>query len=582
MKRLFVLVGVTVPLMVSAGCGSNSSGSGTGGHGGTGTGGAGTGGAGTGGVDGGAPDSAPRDAAAGGSGGSAGGSGTGGSAGSGGGGVVGPTLAQLCAPAAGGAVGAGGGAGGAAAGLAFVNQTYTGDGRVVPSEAVFGFINTIDDPHAQTLRLHNGGTSAVQITSLQIVGNTAAPAANAPATPGTAGGTLFPLTYNQVSIPAAFKITPSMTIPVTLAAGADLDVSVQFLSTKTNPPDRMLNIGGQAVSAVLVAQADGRCVPAGLYGVSLWNNTETAPDATTGLPSNNWARYEPTFGQIVATLGYKVNLGAAFIQLLNTNDMSIPSVGLSTEEVQVHKFVKADANAPVQLLTVGRFSPPTDIPYGWYPTGSLTGTPATGGAGGAGGAGGGGAAGGGGRGRTDGDRDRRAAGGDSVWFDPGGDAAIAASGRCHDARQPTGRGLEHVELQRAGVAALERRLHRHHIRSRRDDSLRHLGLHEPKDDRRAQFGRGSDTERRQRGLRLLGGRAERRWRAQSPLARLSAEKSRGRSGSEQLSAGLGGSDQRRLPGLRLRAEERQSGALKPERRSRDLNVDELPLDPLRP
>jgi hypothetical protein len=394
MKRLSFLVGVAVSFVVFAGCGSSGGSSGTGGKG---TGGAGSGGSGFG-TGGAGTDGGPSDTVAGSGGaidasaiGGASQGGAGGGAGTGAaGGSAAPTLAQLCAPAA------GAGGIGAASGLAFVNQTYDGDNRVVPSEAIFSFINTFDDPHLQTLRLHNSGQNPVQITSLQIVDNTLAPGANASATPGAAGGTLFPLTYNQVSIPAAFKITPSVAIPTTLAAGADLDVSVQFLSTRTMPPDRMLNIGGQAVSVVLVAQTAGGCVPAGLYGLSLWNNSETPPGMVGGsLPSNNWARYEPTFGQIVATLGYKINLGSTFIQLLNTNDMSIPNIGFSTEEVQVHRFVRANAAAPVQLYTVGRFSPPTDIPFGWYAVGSLTGTSvATGGSGAGGGAGGTGGAGG--------------------------------------------------------------------------------------------------------------------------------------------------------------------------------------------
>ncbi|MEP6654389.1 MAG: hypothetical protein ABJA82_13595, partial [Myxococcales bacterium] len=372
--------------------------SGTGGR--PGSGGAGTGGSvGTGGtgatIDGGVPDSAggaasggSTPAQTGGAGGSAGGPG-------------GPTLASLC-PATAGVGGAAGAGGATAMSLAFTNVTYQGDPRVIPSEALFSFINTVDDPHTQIMRLHNSGTTDVHITSLQLVGNTLAPGTNPPATPGAAGGTLFPLNYNEVSLPAAFKITPNKTIPATLAAGADLDVTVQFLSTQTNPPDRMYNIGGQAVSAVLVAKTDAPgCIPAGLYAVSLWNNSETGLDSTTTpptLPSANWARYEPTFGQVVATLGYKVNLGSDFIQELNTNNMAILGPAYSTEEVQVHTFVKADSSAPVQLLAVGRFAPPTDLPYGWYPVGSLTGMPtgaggAGGAASGAGGAGVGGAAG---------------------------------------------------------------------------------------------------------------------------------------------------------------------------------------------
>jgi hypothetical protein len=374
-----VLVIAIIPFTALGGCSSSSGGAAAGGRGG----GAGTyGGAGAGGAE------DAGSSTAGGSGNTDGGLDAGSAAG------APPTLAELCpsAAAAGGSAGAGGAAGNAGVGLTFVNNSYQGDPRVNPSEAVFSYINSVDDPKTQTMRLHNGGTASIQIASLQVVGNPMPPATNPPTTPGPAGGTQFPLTYNQVSLPSAFKITPSMPIPATLAAGADLDVEVQFLSTKTSPPDRMLNFGGQGATAVLVAETANGCVPAGLYAVSLWNNSESNPDPTTGVPTNNWARYEPTFGQIIATLGYKVNVGAFLIGLLNTNDMSIPGVGLSTEEVQVHKFVKADSTVPVQLLAVGRFAPPTNLPFGWYPVGSLKGTAAAGGAGGAGGTGGAGGA----------------------------------------------------------------------------------------------------------------------------------------------------------------------------------------------
>jgi len=357
---------------------------------------------------GGQPDVHQADAQTGGTGGApiatggAGGtpSGTGGGAvGTGGGAGVAPpafTLAQLC----GSATGAGGAGGGAslATSLTYTNQTYLGDPRVSPSEALFSYINSTDDPTKQVLRLHNGGTASVMIKGLHVVDNVSPPSTSPPATPGPRGGTLFPPTYAQISLPAAFAVSlppGSSTFPMTLAPNADLDVTVQFLSTKTNPPDRNFNIGGQPVSAVLVADSDGGCAPAGLYAVSLWNNSETLMDPTANnLPSTNWARYEPTFGQVVATLGYKVNLGSVFIQLLNTNDMSLPSPGLITEEVQTHAFVKADPTQAVQLLAVGRFAPPTDIPFGWYPIGSLTGKTVSGGAGGVGGASGSSGAGG--------------------------------------------------------------------------------------------------------------------------------------------------------------------------------------------
>lgn len=90
---------------------------------------------------------------------------------------------------------------------------------------------------------------------------------------------------------------------------------------QTDPPDRMQNIGGQAVTAALSAATADGCAKAGLYAIGLWNHSELEVDPATQLPSNNWARYEPTLGQVIATLGYRVNVGPALTALLNINEM---------------------------------------------------------------------------------------------------------------------------------------------------------------------------------------------------------------------------------------------------------------------
>jgi hypothetical protein len=256
--------------------------------------------------------------------------------------------------------------------LTFTNLTYANDPRVRPNEALFSGVNTLDDPYTQIMRLHNGGTSAVTITSVGI-----APQA-----------TLFPVVFRQTSNTKAFQATAvatsdagadaattALTLPQTIAAGGDLDVEVQFLSTQTSPPTRYDNTGGDAVAALLVAESSTDCVEAGLYGVGLWNDSESV-DA--GIPTANYGRYEPTLGQIIATLGYQVNVGILLQTFLNVNQVSAfamdppPEGDTPSDEVVIQNFVLADTTKPAVLLAPARFAPKYDFPFGFYPTGSVT------------------------------------------------------------------------------------------------------------------------------------------------------------------------------------------------------------------
>ncbi|MDP9150673.1 MAG: hypothetical protein M3O36_12145 [Myxococcota bacterium] len=262
----------------------------------------------------------------------------------------------------------------AAAVVSFTNETYANDPRLLrKDEAIFTGLNTLDDPYTQKMRLHNGGAAPVTITGIGI-----APQSS-----------LFPAGYRQHSAPAAFKATvvaasdagtdaaaSALSLPVTIAAGVDLDVEIQFLSTKTNPPPRVDNTGGEAVAALLVARTSADCVQAGLYGVSLWNNTESIDDA--GVPTNNYGRFEPTLGQIIATLGYQVNVGDNLKTYLNVNQVTAfamappPAGDTPSDEVIIRDFVLADPSKPAVLLAPARFAPKVDYPFGWFATGSVS------------------------------------------------------------------------------------------------------------------------------------------------------------------------------------------------------------------
>jgi hypothetical protein len=285
---------------------------------------------------------------------------------------VGTTTSAIVAPCPVPEAGADAGdAGDAGPTLTITNFTYANDPRVRPTEALFSGVNTLDDPYTQIMRVHNNGASSVTITSVGI-----APQA-----------TLFPVSFRQTSNPAAFNATvvatsdagadastTALALPQTIPAAGDLDIEVQFLSTQTNPPTRYDNTGGDAVAALLVAQSSTACTQAGLYAVALWNDSESV-DA--GVPTSNYGRYEPTLGQIIATLGYQVNVGILLETFLNVNQVSAlamdppPNGDTPSDEVIIPTFALADPTKPAVILAPARFAPKFDFPFGWYTPGSI-------------------------------------------------------------------------------------------------------------------------------------------------------------------------------------------------------------------
>jgi hypothetical protein len=242
---------------------------------------------------------------------SAGASGADSNAGSGGLGVAGSGGSNTA-----GSAGAGGG-----------GQTSTGVAFDSSHVAVTGVRGTATPVAATVVKLHNGGASAVQVKGIALGG------ANA----------------------ALFQIANAPTFPATLAAGADLSVTVQMSTTSASlPPDPTdKDTGSVMLNGTLTASLDAGSAVASLYGLVLAR-----------------VNYEPTLGQILTTLGYKLNVGKAQNNWNPNTSMDatmLPGVETGTDEVAASHFMKAGAGM-VSMALVARFSPVGPLPYGWYAT----------------------------------------------------------------------------------------------------------------------------------------------------------------------------------------------------------------------
>ncbi len=368
------LLAFALGMWIVASCGGSGSGNGAQGSGGStaSTGNGGSGGSGnagtsatggsagasaTGGSMSGAGGAAPP-ASGGASGATGGGTGTGGATPSGGAGTGGKV-----ATGTGGVAGAGGsggtvsgktggssGAGGAnvgAGGSGSSAVTFTAD-RVV----VTGVRSTTSPPATSMITLHNGGQNPAQITGITL-GQTEQLMLGPSGTP-----------VQTISTPVAgsslFQIASPTSFPMTLGAGADLAVTVQLMTTGSNlpapPSDK--NLGSTLLTTTLTATLGSASVATTVYGLLLIQNN-----------------YEPTLGQILITLGYKLNVGQAQNNWNpNTSMMAVdlPGIEAGTDEVAAAHFVKVGTGL-VTMTVAARFSPAGVLPYGWYPS-SATGT----------------------------------------------------------------------------------------------------------------------------------------------------------------------------------------------------------------
>jgi hypothetical protein len=347
---------LALALAVAVGCGTSGGGSATGGSGGGQAGNVGQGGAaGTtsslgGGGRGGSPGPGGVTGAAGTGVSGVGGSGAGGAGGRGDGGGSGGGVATGSGGMGGGGqagpggTGAGGTGTGGAAGVGAGELSFGAD-RVV----VTGVRGTTTPAATSVISLHNGGQAAVQITGLSLGGQ-------AQLTLGPSGMPVA-ATSQAIAGAALFQIVNPPSFPATLGAGADLSVTVQLSTTGSNLPAAPTNkdLGSTLLTASLSAASSAGSAQATVYGLVLIQDN-----------------YEPTLGQILIALGYKLNVGQAQNNWNpNTSMMatSLPGLEAGTDEVAAPHFTKAGSGM-VTLTLVARFSPVGALPYGWYPASS--------------------------------------------------------------------------------------------------------------------------------------------------------------------------------------------------------------------
>jgi hypothetical protein len=350
--------------VLACGCGAASTGSPTTGSGGStggkagdsGPGSGGTsslGGGGGGGTAGGAAGSSGATETA--SGGNTGSGGAGGRSGSGGsGGSGGSTGGSGSGGAAGAGQGGGNGSGAAGSGAAGSGAAGSGAGAVAfdSDRVVVTGVRATTTPSATSMiNLHNGGQTAVQVTGLAISGQ-------AQLTLGPSGAAVQ-ASSASISGAALFQIIGPPAFPATLGPGADLSVTVQMMTTGSNLPAAPSNkdLGSTLLTANLTATLSSGSAQATVYGLLLIQNN-----------------YEATLGQILITLGYKLNVGQAQDNWNpNTSMMAVnlPGIETGTDEVAAPHFVKA-GTGNVTMTLVARFSPPGVLPYGWYPATSST------------------------------------------------------------------------------------------------------------------------------------------------------------------------------------------------------------------
>lgn len=236
----------------------------------------------------------------------------------------------------GGSTGGSGGVASVATGGTAGTTTSGGSLSVVaswPNGVILTGVRDVATPAlTQTVQLHNGGTTPTMITALTLAG------------------------ANRT----AFQINGMPQLPMALAAGADLPVTVQALTASSAlPAAPPQNSGATLLTATLSASAGSTSAEGNLWGLILTSAT-----------------HEPTLGQILTTLGYgKINVGAAQNNAnpISPSDASKLPKGIEagSDEVAGQLFTKA-GTGNVTLTAVARFSPKGPMPFGWYPKGSPT------------------------------------------------------------------------------------------------------------------------------------------------------------------------------------------------------------------
>ncbi|HEX2876676.1 MAG TPA: hypothetical protein VHP33_35740 [Polyangiaceae bacterium] len=158
---------------------------------------------------------------------------------------------------------------------------------------------------------------------------------------------------------ARFKLTAPAEPKLTVAAGADGEVRLRLTTD----------------NAMLGA------APAQAAGATVFNAAVELSQGAQKLSIRNYAlvltyvELEPTFGQILKAFpAWTTKLPSWLPDNANPNPGSpLPGVVAATDEVAAPSFERLDATKPVTFRPIARFSPPGQVPFGWYEPGKIAG-----------------------------------------------------------------------------------------------------------------------------------------------------------------------------------------------------------------
>jgi hypothetical protein len=150
-----------------------------------------------------------------------------------------------------------------------------------------------------------------------------------------------------------FEILEPAAFPVQVDPGAELNLSVRVITEDSAlGPAPAQDDGATVLEAELVATAGATEASLRFYGLVL-----------------TYVELEPTFGQILDAFPYDANVGAAQNDA-NPNPGTLPGVEAGTDEVGAQRLRRVDAGQPVTLVPIARFSPPGELPFGYYSPGN--------------------------------------------------------------------------------------------------------------------------------------------------------------------------------------------------------------------
>jgi hypothetical protein len=283
--------------------------------------------------------------------------GTGGGAGAGTGGAGSGGSTSGGGSAGSGAAGAGTASGGmASTGGAAAGLGGTASGGAGAAGGSAGTLEFKTDRIVITAVRATTNPAATMMTSLVDLGATPVGATITIADVSQVGTTFTPTTHDAkltalASGNSVVQLANPTTSAVTVSPGSALPI-VAGLSTTTLPAAPPQDSGATVIAATLTATGGGGAVQIPVYGLILTQ-----------------ALWEPTLGEILFTLGYKLNVGMA---QNNSNPnrgktpQQLPGVEAGTDEVAASLF-KRVGSGPVTLTPVARFSPVGALPFGWYP-----------------------------------------------------------------------------------------------------------------------------------------------------------------------------------------------------------------------